>query len=141
MSGAAVQLLASHRDVSEQQLGMLVESVSVFARTSPGEKERIITAFKSRGRIALMCGDGTNDVGALKQAHVGVALLSTATPTAAEAEKTKRSVAPPSRATTSQERLHEAMRKLEEEEAAATVRLGDASIAAPCVSLFLVFLI
>jgi cation-transporting ATPase 13A1 len=51
--------------------------VTVYARCSPQIKAWIISRLKSKGYHTLMCGDGTNDVGALKQAHVGIALLST----------------------------------------------------------------
>ena len=44
---------------------------------SPAGKARIIRALQRRkGHHVLMCGDGGNDVGALKQADVGLALLS-----------------------------------------------------------------
>ena len=43
---------------------------------TPDAKETVIECLHSVGALCMMCGDGANDVGALKQADVGVALLS-----------------------------------------------------------------
>lgn len=70
VSGYALAKLAENKNIVE-----LLRHTWVYARVSPSQKEFILTTLKQAGYNTLMCGDGTNDVGALKQAHVGVALL------------------------------------------------------------------
>jgi len=53
----------------------VLQYIKVFARMTPDAKETVIECLQSIGMLCMMCGDGANDVGALKQADVGVALL------------------------------------------------------------------
>ncbi|CAH2075248.1 unnamed protein product, partial [Iphiclides podalirius] len=46
----------------------------VFGRFGPEQKTQLITALQMEGLIVGMCGDGANDCGALKAAHVGISL-------------------------------------------------------------------
>lgn len=60
--------------LTDTELDDLLDKISVFARVSPADKLRIVRAFKSRGDIVAMTGDGVNDAPAVKEADIGVAM-------------------------------------------------------------------
>jgi magnesium-transporting ATPase (P-type) len=79
MTGAEVDALP------DAELAARVGQVSVFARTSPEHKLRIVRALQADGDIVAMTGDGVNDAPALKQADVGTAMGRKGTAAAREA--------------------------------------------------------
>ena len=60
--------------MSEAELDRVIDETTVFARVSPSDKLKIVRAFKRRGHITAMTGDGVNDAPAVKEADIGVAM-------------------------------------------------------------------
>ncbi|OLN88623.1 Calcium-transporting ATPase 1-like protein 1 [Colletotrichum chlorophyti] len=76
-SQASVRPVLRGEDVdamTEEELAQAIQHTTIFARTNPDHKLKIIRAFQARGDIVAMTGDGVNDAPALKRADIGISM-------------------------------------------------------------------
>ena len=74
VTGQTISEIQAHPALRPAWL-QVVKSIKVMARMSPTHKEYVLRSLSTLNIVTMMCGDGTNDVGALKAADVGVALV------------------------------------------------------------------
>lgn len=71
--------------MSQEELNAAISGTTIFARTNPDHKMKIVRALQSRGDVVAMTGDGVNDAPALKQADIGISMGLLGTDVAKEA--------------------------------------------------------
>ncbi|KAF6384389.1 ATPase 13A4 [Rhinolophus ferrumequinum] len=71
LSGKSFQVISQH---FSSLLPKILMNGTIFARMSPGQKSSLVEEFQKLDYFVGMCGDGANDCGALKMAHVGISL-------------------------------------------------------------------
>jgi cation-transporting P-type ATPase I len=71
--------------MDDDALAEVLPRVTVFARTAPAQKVRVVRLLRKAGQVVAVTGDGANDAPAIRAANVGIALGSRATPAARDA--------------------------------------------------------
>lgn len=65
--------------LSDEELDNVIETYGVYARVQPEHKVRIVNAWRRKGAITAMTGDGVNDAPSIKSADIGVGMGITGT--------------------------------------------------------------
>jgi cation-transporting P-type ATPase E len=86
VAGAERPIDARDLPTAEAELAQVLEEHTVFGRVLPHQKRAMVAALQSRGHVVAMTGDGVNDVLALKDADIGVAMASGSDATRAVAQ-------------------------------------------------------
>ena len=70
---------AELNEISDEEFETAVEKYSVYARVQPEHKTRIVNAWRKKGKVTAMTGDGVNDAPSIKNADIGVGMGITGT--------------------------------------------------------------